>query len=293
MEEYTCNDWSEVPNNLKTKTSLNEMGIFNLCKVSATANVYGKMYNLYDINQCLKVEQARGNKTLIINSYSASHYLIMEMNTTGSKTTDEILEMLIIDMDGRTKFKKKFKVNGKHMYYFKGTSVNWEDTWDEIKHIIKGKIILVPNTIYAKRLIEQTCKKHGCEMYKDIHMICSKQHIQHKISLLTILGKNKPKEEKFDPQDAVFNFLSIIYPKSDLYLMRRKAKIYFEKLCEHRISMGDPKGKEKGLEWLMNEYHLDIHSVDFSTFSYEMCEDIVNLIYPVLNGLGKLPKRIE
>lgn len=43
----------------------------------------------------------------------------------------------------------------------------------------------------------------------------------------------------------------------------------------------------------MNEYHLNIHNIDFSTFSYEICEDIVNLIYPVLNGLGKLPKRIE
>ena len=53
MEEYTCNDWSEVPNNLKTKTSLNEMGIFNLCKVSATANVYGKIINIKDANPTL------------------------------------------------------------------------------------------------------------------------------------------------------------------------------------------------------------------------------------------------
>ena len=285
MKEYTCNSWSEIPSNLKTKTSLNEMGIFHLCKVSAKAKIYGKLYNLYDVNQCLKVEQAKGNKTLIINSYTSNHYLIMEMNTTGSKSTDEILEMIIIDLDGKTLFQKKFK--GKGQYYFDGDTVPFEDVWDNMKEIIKGKIILVPNTIYAKRLIKQTCEKHGCEMLKNIHMICSKTQIQHKVSLLTILGKHK--EEKVNPKTAVFHFLSVIYPKSKLYFMQRKANIYFDKLCEHRIKLGDPNGQKLGLEWLTERYH----GTDFSTFSYEMCEEIIDLIYPVLNGLGKLPKRVE
>ena len=288
MKEYTCESWKDVPQNLKTKTSLNEMGIFNLCKVSAKVKVYGKLYNLYDINQCLKVEQSRGNKTLMINSYTSDHYLIMEMNTTGSKSTDEILELIIIDLNGRTLFQKKFKVNGKHAYYFNETPVLFEDTWEEMKEIIKGKIILVPNTIYAKRLISQTCEKHQCEMFKNIHMICSKSQIQHKVSLLTILNKKK-EEKQVNPKDAVFHFLSVIYPKSELYFLQRKATIYFDKLCEHRTKLGDPNGRKKGLEWLTEIYH----NTDFSTFSYEQCTEIINLIYPVLYGLGKLPKRIE
>ena len=279
MKEYVCNSWSEVPEYLKTKTSLNQMGIYTLCKVSAIAHIYNHSYNLYNINLCLELEQNKGNKTLVINSLTKDHYLIMEMKTTGKGNNDEITELVIINFDGKILFYKNFSI------------YKWEEEWNKIQKICKDKILLVPNTIYAKRLIIQTCNIHHVKIENDIYAICSKHHIQHKISLLNILGKSK--EKITDPKSDCFEFLNILYPRSEIYKLRIKARTYFDKLCEYRVKQGDMDGREAGQNWMMKEYGLNTDELDFNTLSYEICEDMIELIYPLLKGLGILPKRID
>lgn len=296
MKEYNCKKWSEVPTYLKTKTSLNNMGIYNLSKVCATVTIYNHTYNLYDLNECLRVERKRGNKSLMINSLTKSNYLIMEMTTTGSSDNDEILELTIIDLDGKLLYQNRFKPQvvkfKKYTYHFTTPMYLWKNEWNKIKDILNEKIILVPNTIYAKRLINQTCDKYKLEKLENLYLICSKPQIQHKLSILNILGKNK-EEIQDNPKEVCFDFLKIIYPKAKIYYMRRKAEIYFDKLCEYKFKRGYQNAYKDGNDWLMKEYKINVLTETFNTFSYERCEDIINLIYPILKGLGTLPKRIE
>lgn len=294
MLEYNCKKWSEVPQYLKTKTVLNNMGIYNLSKICATVNIYNNTYNLYDLNECLKIERKRGNKSLVINSLTKNNYLIMEMTTTGSNKNDEILELIIIDLDGRVLYKNPFKINNSKKYKYNFTSAKylWKNEWGKIKKILTEKIILVPNTIYAKRLINQTCEKYNLDKLENLYLICSKPQIQHKVSILNILTKNK-EEISENPKEVCFDFLSVIYPKSKIYFIRKKAEIYFNKLCDYKEKKGYQNAYNIGREWLMKEYNLDSIHLNFNTFSYEICEDIIDLIYPILKGLGILPKRIE
>ena len=75
--------------------------------------------------------------------------------------------------------------------------------------------------------------------------------------------------------------------------MRKKAEIYFNKLCDYKERKGYKNAYRIGKEWLMKEYGLNTNQLNFQEFSYEICEEIINLIYPILKGLGILPKRIE
>lgn len=292
MKEYNCTKWSEVPQYLKTKTSLNSMGIYNLSRVCAIVHIYNHTYNLYDLNECLSVERKRGNKTLMINSLTKSNYLILEMTTTGKNSTDEILELSIIDLDGKIKYQSSFNpsISKKYKYYFKTKKLLWKNEWKKISEILQEKIILVPNTIYAKRLINQTCEKYNLKKLDNLYLICSKPQIQHKLSILNILGRDRERDEKQEnPNEMCFDFLRLVYPKSKIYFMQRKAEIYFQKLCEYKLKKGYQNAFIVGNTWLEKEYHDN----NFSHFSYEICEDIINLIYPILKGLGILPKKIE
>lgn len=294
MKEFICNEWKEVPNNLKTKTTLNNMGIYNLAKPCATVKIYNNTFKLYDVNSCLRIEQSKGNKSLVINSLTKSNYLIMEMVTTGCGNDDEILELTIINLDGKLLYEQRFetKKNKKFQYHFSKPLHLWKNDWDKIKKILTDKIILVPNTIYAKRLIDQTCEKYGNEKLDDMRIICSKPRIQHKVSILKILWK-KDEEIQENPHNVCFDFLQIIYPNAKIYYLRRKSKIYFDKLCDYKFKRGFVNAYKIGNEWLINEYHLNSFEINFNTFSYEICEDIIDLIYPILKGLGSLPKRVE
>lgn len=294
MQELKCKNWNEVPKFLKTKTSLNNMGIYTLSKVYATVHIYDHTYNLYNINDCLQLERKKGNKSLVINSLTKSNYLIMEMMTTGSGNNDEILELTIIDLDGRVIYENRFRPQKfkKFTYHLTSQLCLWKDEWKKIDEILKDKIVLVPNTIYAKRLLVQTCEKYKTKIMNNLYIICSKPQIQHKLSILTILRKEKETTQE-SPHDMCFDFLKIIYPKSKIYFMRKKAETYFNKLCDYKFQKGYIDAYQIGKEWLMKEYELDSIHLNFNTMSYEICEDVIDLIFPILRGLGTLPKRIE
>ena len=295
MQNFICKNWSEVPKHLRTKTVLNNMGIYNLSEPCATVEIYNNIYKLYNINDCLNIERNLGNKSLVINSLTKSNYLIMEMTTIGKGKETEIIELVVIDLDGKLKYKHCFKSKKqKNISYHINAQISlWEKEWENISHVLKGKILLVPNTIYAKELIYQNCKNHGIEKKHELYVICSKPQIQKKLSILTILGIKKEQEVQMNPQTTCFDFLNIMYPKSKIYYMRKKAEIYFNKLCDYKERKGYKNAYRIGKEWLMKEYGLNTNQLNFQEFSYEICEEIINLIYPILKGLGILPKRIE
>ena len=291
MKELVVKEWSEVPKYLKTKTSLNTMGIYNLSSPCAIVKIYNHEYNLYDINACLRLERKKGNKSLVINSLTHQNYLILDMTTTGKSSDDEILELTIIDFDGRIKYENRFlpQKRGNYSYYFKTPKYKWLNEWRKIEEILTDKIVLVPNTIYAKRLINQTCEKYGLEKMKDLRIICSKPQIQHKISFLKFLGKNT-EEIQENPHVVCFDFLNILYPNAKIHFMRRKTETYFNKFCEFRKGKGYINAYNEGQKWLQNEYHVNN---TFNNFSYETCEEVINMLYPLLKALGILPRRVE
>jgi len=276
VKNYVCKDWSEVPSYLKTKTSLNQMGIFSLSKPVAIVEIYGREYKLYNLYTCLKNEQNKGNKNLKINKETKDHYLIAEVKTTGRSENDRITELFIMDMDGKVLFFKEFK-----------SDKDWDKNWDRIELLIKDKILFIPNTLYFKRIMKQSCERCGIEVNFEINTICSDNHIKHKVSFFDILKKKEPEVIQRDLKKSCYQLLETIYPNSIIFYYRRKSLVYFNKLCEYKMKQGDMNGLEKGRQWLIRDYG----STKFSEFSYEVSKEIIDLIYPILKGLGCLPRK--
>jgi DNA polymerase III epsilon subunit-like protein len=294
MTEYT--HWKEIPEHLKTKNSLIKMGIYKTASVVAVIKTNSGTYELFDVNQCLALEQQKGNKMLNIDSMNQNGYLIMEMATTGDSKSDEIVQLVLLDMNGQLLLNQYFKPQTeisktaivKHQinkFYLK-QQPQWDECWGKVKEFIKGKTLLIPNTSYGTRLFRQTCERYGTEIDFELNVLCSRETIQHKFSLLSLFSL--PENEVQNPLKDSFETLKILYPKSPLYQAQTMAKNYFDRLCQYKIRQGDNGAYDKGFQWLQKEFRLSSDELEFDTMDYRICIEIVESLINPLKGLGLL-----
>lgn len=294
MKEY--HSWYEVPEGLKTKNNLIKMGIYKVGSPVAVVKTFKGTYELYDVNKALEQERKRGNKSLSIEASNQDSYLIMEMATTGDGKNDEIIQLVLLDMNGRLLLNQYFKPqcqiskSAMARHQINGLLLKrqpqWDEVWSKIKEFIENRTILIPNTSYGIRLFEQTCKRYGISLDFQMNCICSRETIQHKFSLMKLL--ETPETEIQDPLKDSYETLKILYPKSPLYVVQTKAKNYFDKLCSYKIKQGDAGGYDKGYQWLQKEFRLSSEELDFDAMDYDICIKIVESLETPLQGLGLL-----
>lgn len=294
MQEYTS--WKQLPDHLKTKNTLIKMGIYRTGPVVAYIKTNNGVYELFDVNQCLALEQQKGNKMLNIDTYNQQSYLIMEMATTGDSYHDEIVQLVLLDMNGQLLMNQYFKPQKdiskaaivKHQinkFYLK-QQPQWDECWSKIREFIAGKTLLIPNTSYGKRLFKQTCERYRTEVDFQLSFLCSRETIQHKFSLLNLFSL--PENEIQNPLKDSFETLRILYPKSPLYQAQALAKNYFDRLCQYKIKQGDNGAYDKGYQWLQKEFRLSSDELDFDTMDFKTCNEIVESLTNPLQGLGLL-----
>ena len=289
-------NWKDVPINLKTENSLIKMGIYKKGKVEAICQINGIMYKLYDLNTALDLEKKSGNKTLTINTENKNDFLIMEIATTGRTSSDEIIQLVLLNMDGQLLMNQYFKPNVeiskeemmKHninKFYLKQMP-KWNEKWGEIRSYIQNKILLIPNTSHGKRLFEQTCSKYNVEIDCNINFIYSRESIQHKFSLLSIFKSSEISGQ--NPLKDSFETLKMLYPKSPVYEVQEKARKYFSLLCDYKIKNGEQNAYEIGYKWLQNEFGVSSEELDFDNMNADVCHKVINSLDLPLKGLGLL-----
>ena len=294
MKEYSS--WYEIPEGLKTKNNLIKMGIYKMGEPVAVVKTKKGIYELYDVNKALEQERKRGNKSISIEPQNQDRYLIMEMATTGDGKNDEIIQLVLLDMNGKLLinqyFKPRTQISKAAMARHQINSLilkrqpQWDEVWPTIKEYIENRVILIPNTSYGIRLFEQTCKRYDVHLDFQLNCICSRETIQHKFSLMKLF--ETPELEVQDPLKDSYETLKILYPKSPLYVAQTKAKNYFDKLCQYKIKKGDVGGYDKGYKWLQTEFRLSSEELDFDALDYEICLKSVDSLEPPVQGLGLL-----
>lgn len=98
-------------------------------------------------------------------------YLILDTETTGLSTQDEIIELGIIDLNGQTLYHSMFNPNclinpqAQAIHGIRLTDLqdapNFSQEWHTIKTILRGKKILIYNAPFDLRMINQTARIHG------------------------------------------------------------------------------------------------------------------------------------
>lgn len=288
--------WSEVPDNLKTKNNLIKLGIYRTGEVVAILKTKNGIYELYDLNRALAFEKQKGNKMLNVDISNQNNFVIMEMATTGDSSTDEIIQLVILDMNGVLLLNQYFKPQktiskvalARHQInqLCLRQQPQWDECWGKIKEFIENKTILIPNTSYGIRLFEQTCKRYNVPLDFQMDCICSRETIQHKFSLLSLF--KTPETEIQNPLRDSFETLKILYPKSPLYTEQSLAKNYFDKLCQYKLKLGDGGAYDKGYQWLQKEFRLSCDELDFSMMDFQVCKEIIESLTTPLKGLGLL-----
>ncbi|MCG3461562.1 3'-5' exonuclease [Xenorhabdus bovienii] len=107
---------------------------------------------------------------LIAEQLLKEDIVILDTETTGLKSDDEIIEISIINtygdvlLDTLIKPQKKIPLDAIKIHGITNEDVQNAPTWSEIykkyKEIVKGKTVIIYNKSYDIRIIRQTCKKY-------------------------------------------------------------------------------------------------------------------------------------
>lgn len=99
------------------------------------------------------------------------NFIILDTETTGLRRTDEVIELGIISSDGEVLYEGLFNPDFDiDSIIMKITGIRngdlydapyFEDEWDEIKSIIRGKTIIGYNVLFDIRMLEQTMSKYN------------------------------------------------------------------------------------------------------------------------------------
>lgn len=227
---------------------------------------------------------------------NSDKYVILDTETTGGSVDDQVIQLSVIDLNGKILFHSYFYTSQKiNPYAWKVHKIpkatinkapKWSEHWDEIKEILKSKIILAHKNTFDLRLIEQTCERNNIKIDFKIESICTLEYSKYKYyddklsRVANILGVNTESIRLHDSLVDCNLCLHVINPKNPLFAKREKASKYFEAVCKLKIKKGDKNGRIKGLQWIKRTFDLD--NVNFNLMDLETCNSIISRLEPTV-----------
>lgn len=102
---------------------------------------------------------------------SDKNYIILDTETTGLGKNDEVIELGIIDLDGKTLYSNLFNPGYEVSPFITSltgienlslsVAPSFKNEWPKIKEIIKGKQVIGHNVGFDIRLLDQTLYRHA------------------------------------------------------------------------------------------------------------------------------------
>lgn len=112
------------------------------------------------------------------------NYIILDTETTGFAKTDEVIELALVDFDGKVIYDQIFNPHRKlprEIVELTGISDDdtrgmptFKDEWSKIKKLLNGKRIIAHNADFDFRLIMQTLTKYNIDTYEFLSIVDEK-----------------------------------------------------------------------------------------------------------------------
>lgn len=130
-------------------------------------NIYSK--NNVDAYECPNFERIEFKKL----GLNYDNYLIIDTETTGLQNDDEIVELAVVNLEGKELYHSLYKPEKSvHWEASKKTGISnkmllnspfFKDEWLKIKDIVEGKSLIAHNVDFDYRLVKQTLNRYGLE----------------------------------------------------------------------------------------------------------------------------------
>lgn len=291
LKKYSS--WKEIPSNLKTKTRLKVYGLYPYGKPVAQVLWNGGVYNLYDETKARKIERKELSieefNFATLNSEDLNEYAIVSLTTTGTRTSDEIIQFTILDMSGNFIYNKKFKpIIDIHPLAYQAhkmsswelkNEANWEDEFFNLSKVLEGKTLIMTDWNFFLRMIKQSCKTHRCENLLDFKL--NILDLRSNKLIISDFSQNFPMQktdfQSGNPIQDAITVLNGLNPHAELFLKKGIAQKYFKELCEKQTAIGK-NGFQKGCDWLIKNFG----SSDFDNFDLKICRRIASSLEKAL-----------
>lgn len=303
---------NKAPENLEGVTYFSDNGILHNGIVKGLYKSSSGYHELYDKNEFViedklryknfyKGDNGNSNKTescdwdKIIEDINKnpSKYIVLDTETTGKKSYDEIIQMSIVDLDGNVLFNSYFKpktkisegATEKH-----GITRNdlkdsplWSSKWNEISSILKGKTIIAYNAKFDEMLIRETCTKHNIKIDFEINSICALDYSKKKhkylgkynlMNVVSHLGMDFDEKNAHEALFDTYACLYIINPNAEIFNKRKLARKYFNAMLKYDTkNVGYEQRKKDGNRWL--EKHFNCNESSLNNISIETSNAII------------------
>lgn len=258
----------------------------------------GEVYNLYLINgNRVKTNKLSWNGHLnnCINEHD--DYVIIDTETTGKELTDQVIQLSIINLKGEVLFNSYFYTdknmsgNAYNVNKISQETINsspkWTEKWDEIKSILKDKIIIAHYAKFDVERIISTCKRNKLDIDFELNYLCTMEHPNsegHKskrlVDILSGMGmkfnKNSLHEALFDCQGCLY----IINQYNDIFKLREKAESYYQAICDYDTGEDKDTRRKKGINWLLTNFN--IKESEFAVLEKSTAKSIISKLEPFI-----------
>lgn len=244
-------------------------------------------------------------KKLVISDLRTNpdKYVILDTETTGYLEDDEIIQLTCLDLMGNVLYDgyfnpvksscwgavKKHKLSKK----FLATQPFWQDEWEKINGVLKGKIILAHNADFDKRLIQQTCQRYGVEFNYISDYCCTMSFLKLKTGkaslekALTTLGHDFEEENLHNARTDCFMLLKALLPTQDVFKLQAQVKRMFDRVCEYkRVERREFDAFEAGWQWISNTFNVSDRYQDFKVLDLKTCQSIIESLEDITHKLN-------
>lgn len=266
LKEYHA--WSELPSNLKTKTRLKTMNLRPNGDPVAVMILGKNRFNLFDETKAVPLEY----DTVDVGQFTFHHlkesefdeYAMLSLTTTGTRKTDEIIQLVMMDMKGNFIYNRKFKPTiDIHPLAYKAHRIasyeladekEWKDCWYEISKLLEGKTLIMSDYKFFIRMIQQTCHLYSCVMDFKMNIF----DLKTDNFLLMDLSKDVLFESSVQPSSPcqdVSKILATLNPSADLVVVKPMALKAYSDMCQRISEDSGRNGFAEGTNWLMKNFH--------------------------------------
>ena len=292
---------SNRPSSLLTPRELLDQGYtFNGSALGVMDWGNGAREYLYAYQPKTKVNWNTLLDTALLNS---SEYVILDTETTGVEDDDEIIQLTCLDIAGNVLYDGYFsplktshwRAAKKHKLskYFLAKQPKWEDEWPKIASLLQGKTILVHNSDFDQRLIQQTCQRYGLEPDLNLTFICTMPFVK------SLTGQNALEKAlnalKYTTGDAnlhnartdCFMLLKVLLPKQEVFKIQEMAESMFERVCRYKHEeKGDLDAVEAGWDWIRTKFEISDKYKDFKVLDLQTCQSIIKDLEAITHKLN-------